>query len=55
MNFSKDGIIKKQNKLKSKTKRVERRFFIDFLKILLALIVLVILCLAGAGFGGYPG
>ncbi len=55
MNFSKDGIIKKQNKLKSKTKRVERRFFIDFLKILLALIVLVILCLAGAGFGMMKG
>lgn len=55
MNFSKQSVIKRQNKLTSKTQRYHRRFFIEIFKIILALVVLVILVCAGAGFGMMKG
>lgn len=55
MNFSKEGVIKRQNKLISKTQRYHRRFFIDVFKLVLAVFVLIILICAGAGFGMMKG
>ncbi|MBR6404175.1 MAG: transglycosylase domain-containing protein [Eubacterium sp.] len=55
MNFSKEGVKKRQKKLTSKNQRYSRRFFIDFFKIVFACVVLVVLILAGAGFGMIKG
>lgn len=55
MNFSKESVIKRQKTLKSKSGRLERRFFIDVFKLILALFVLLILVMAGAGFGMMKG
>ncbi len=55
MNFSKESVIKRQNNLKSKAQRVERRVFVDIFKIILSVFVLLILIMAGAGFGMMKG
>jgi hypothetical protein len=55
LNFSKESVKKRQKKLKSKAQRIERRVFVDFFKIILAVFVLLILIMAGAGFGMMKG
>ena len=55
MNFSKESVKKRQKKLKSKAQRIERRVFVDFFKIILSVFVLLILIMAGAGFGMMKG
>ena len=55
MNFSKEGVKRRQKKLTSKNQRYSRRLFIDFFKIILACFVLVVLVCAGAGFGMIKG
>ena len=55
MNFSKESVIKKQKKLKSRSQRIERRVFTDVFKVILSVFVLLILVMAGAGFGMMKG
>lgn len=55
MNFSKETVKKKQNRLISKSQRYERRLFTAFFKVALVLFVFVILVMAGAGFGMMKG
>ena len=55
MNFSKESVKKKQKKLSNKTQRVERRVIVDVFKIILSVFVLLILVMAGAGFGMMKG
>ena len=55
MNFSKESVKKKQDKLLSRTRRYERRFFIEIFKVVLVIFVLLVLIMAGAGFGMMKG
>ena len=55
MNYNLHSVKKKHNKLISKTRRFERKFFIDIFKIILVVFVLLVLIMAGAGFGMMKG
>ncbi|MBR1772669.1 MAG: transglycosylase domain-containing protein [Eubacterium sp.] len=55
MNFSKQSVKKKQDRLLSRTRRFERRFFVEVLKFLLVVFVMLVLVMAGAGFGMMKG
>ena len=55
MNFSKENVEKKHRKLVARTQRYERRAIIAGFKLLLVVFVLMMLILAGAGFGMMKG
>ena len=55
MNFSKEGVQKRQQQLVSKSQRHYRRVFIMFLKLVMACFVVIVLICAGAGFGMMKG
>ena len=55
MNFNKYSLQKKQNRLVSKGQRNERRALISGVKLLLALVVFLVVVMAGAGFGMLKG
>ena len=55
MNFNRYSVKRKQNRLVSKGQRNERRVFISAFKILLALFILAVVVMAGAGFGMIKG
>lgn len=55
MSYSKQGTKKKQQKLVSKASRNKRKVLISVFKIVLAAFILIIVALAGAGFGMMKG
>ncbi len=55
LNFNKYSVKRKQSQLVSKGQRNERRVFISAFKLLLALFVLLVVVMAGAGFGMIKG
>jgi len=55
LNFNKYSVKRKQHQLVAKGQRNERRVFISAFKLLLALFVLLVVVMAGAGFGMIKG
>ncbi len=55
MNYGKRGVRAKQRALNSKTKKIGRKFVLTLVKLSLASLIGVVICVAAAGLGAYKG